>query len=271
MMIRDLCPDLPHLVELPQRGPGADMIGRTMSILSAISTDLSVETTTTGWRLAKSRGRDMRRADAYLDEDLDVTQECFDNYTGDFKLQLVGPWTLAATVETASGDKLLTDAGLCRAVSEVLTYAVDHHVADVRKRIPGANIVLQIDEPALPFVLQGGIKTQSGWSKYPPVESQVVSASLEAVASAHSGFSLIHCCAGNVPFEIVRSVGFDAVSIDSSLFGDELLDAIGHAHDFGQRVFLGMNPSSLDAGVTYLSHLARRIGLSAQQLSLIHI
>jgi Cobalamin-independent synthase, Catalytic domain len=266
-MVRDLCPHLPHLIELPKRGPGADMIGRTMSLLSSISSDLSVETTTTGWRLAQSRGRDMRRADAYLDEDLDVAEESFEGYVGDYKVQLVGPWTLAASVETSSGDKLLTDAGVCREVTEVLTHAVTQHIAEVSKRLPGANMVLQIDEPSLPFVLQGGIKTQSGWGKYSPIESQIVAASLQSVASATQGFSLLHCCARDVPFELIASAGFDAVSIDTSLFGDELFDVIGHAHDLKHRVFLGMNPVSLDAGLAYLSHLARRIGLSAQELA----
>ena len=267
IMVRDLCPELPHLIELPQRGPGADMIGRTMSLLSAIATDLSVETTTTGWRLAKSRGRDMRRADAYLDEDLDLAEECFENFVGDYKVQLVGPWTLAAAVETASGDKLLTDAGLCREVSEVLMYAVDQHVAQVRKRLPGATVVLQIDEPSLPSVLHGDIRTQSGWGKYEPIEPHLVSASLEAVATAHTGFSLLHCCAADVPFELVRAAGFDGVAIDTTLHGDELFDVIGLAHDLGHRIFLGMQPTSLDAGIAYLSHLARRIGLSAQELA----
>ena len=266
-MVRDLCPHLPHLVELPGRGPGADMIGRTMSLLSAISSDLSVETTTTGWRLAKSRGRDMRRADAYLDEDLDVVEEVFENYVGDYKVQLVGPWTLAAGVDTSSGDKLLTDAGVCREVTEVLAHAAQQHVAEISKRLPGTNIILQIDEPSLPYVLQGGIKTQSGWGKYSPVEPQIVATSLQSVAAATEGFSVLHCCASDVPFELVYSSGFDAVSIDSSLFGDELFDVIGQTHDHKKRVFLGGNPSSLDTGLTYLSHLARRIGLSAQELS----
>ena len=266
-MVRDLCPNLPHLVELPARGPGADMIGRTMSLLSAISSDLSVETTTTGWRLAKSRGRDMRRADSYLDEDLDVAEEVFESYVGDYKVQLVGPWTLAAGVETSSGDKLLTDAGLCREVSEVLAHAATQHLAEVRKRLPGARIILQIDEPSLPFVLHGGIKTQSGWGKYSPVEPQIVASSLQAVTAVVEGFSLLHCCASDVPFELVRNAGFNATSIDTALYGDELFDVLGQTHDSGQRIFLGMNPKNLDAGIAYLSHLAKRIGLSAQELS----
>ena len=41
-------PELPHLVELPNRGPGADLIGRTANLL----VDLPVQTTERGWRLA---------------------------------------------------------------------------------------------------------------------------------------------------------------------------------------------------------------------------
>ncbi len=40
-------PDFPHLAELPARGPGADLIGRTASLLVG----LPVETTARGWRL----------------------------------------------------------------------------------------------------------------------------------------------------------------------------------------------------------------------------
>ena len=47
-IILDELPDLPHLGELPDRGVGADMIGRTAGLLIA----LPVDTTPRGWRLA---------------------------------------------------------------------------------------------------------------------------------------------------------------------------------------------------------------------------
>src|SRR4051812_48615702 len=40
-------PDLPHLPELPARGVGADMIGRSASVL----VDLHVDLQPSGWRL----------------------------------------------------------------------------------------------------------------------------------------------------------------------------------------------------------------------------
>ncbi len=91
-------PDLPHLPELPGRGPGADLTGRTAALL----VDLPVETTPSGWRLAASPGRDLRRARGYLARDLDVLAEVAAGYAGPFKIQVCGPWTLAATIDLGS-------------------------------------------------------------------------------------------------------------------------------------------------------------------------
>ncbi len=46
-------PDLPHLAELPARGPGADMIGRTAALL----VELPVELYAARWRVASRPGR----------------------------------------------------------------------------------------------------------------------------------------------------------------------------------------------------------------------
>ncbi len=49
-------PDFPYLPELPARGPGADLVGRTAALLI----DMPVETTPGGWRIAERPGRYMR-------------------------------------------------------------------------------------------------------------------------------------------------------------------------------------------------------------------
>ena len=51
-------PELAHLPELPGRGAGADIIGRTPALLVDISVDLSPA----GWRLSPRPGVDQRRA-----------------------------------------------------------------------------------------------------------------------------------------------------------------------------------------------------------------
>ena len=88
-------PDFPHLPELPDRGPGADLTGRTAGLL----VDIPVEVTPRGWRLAERPGRDLARARSMLSSDLDVLEEVLDGFRGPLKIQLCGPWTLAATLE----------------------------------------------------------------------------------------------------------------------------------------------------------------------------
>ena len=101
-------PELPHLPELPARGPGADLIGRTAALLI----DLPVQTTAQGWRLAGSPGRDLRRAASWLSADLDTMEEAAAGFTGTFKIQACGPWTLAASLELSrSIEPALADPG----------------------------------------------------------------------------------------------------------------------------------------------------------------
>ena len=61
-VVLGLAPELPHLPELPARGPGADMIGRTAGLL----VDLAVGLQPSGWRFADRPGRDTSRTRGYL-------------------------------------------------------------------------------------------------------------------------------------------------------------------------------------------------------------
>ena len=101
-------PDFPYLPELPDRGPGADLTGRTAALL----VDMPAEVTPRGWRLAERPGRDLARARSMLASDLDVLEEVLQGFTGPVKIQLCGPWTLAATLElTRTMNVALSDPG----------------------------------------------------------------------------------------------------------------------------------------------------------------
>ena len=89
------CPISRTCPSCPDRGPGADLTGRTAALL----VDIPVEVTPRGWRLAERPGRDLARARTMLSSDLDVMEEVLDGYRGPLKIQLCGPWTLAATLE----------------------------------------------------------------------------------------------------------------------------------------------------------------------------
>jgi hypothetical protein len=151
-------PDLPFLPELPARGVGADVIGRGAALL----TELPVEVYAGRWKLTARPGRDLRRARELWERDLDTLHEQAAEYDGAFKLQVAGPWTLAAALELPLGGRALRDHGAAREIAESLVDGVRRHVADVTARLPRARLLLQIDEPSLPAVLAGRIATDSG-------------------------------------------------------------------------------------------------------------
>src|ERR1700760_304097 len=145
-------PDLPFLAELPDRGPGSDITGRTAS---ALLVELPVELAgPRGWRIAERPGRDMRRARSLLSSDLDAMEETLQGYAGPLKIQLAGPWTLAATIEqNRSLNPALADPGLVADLTSSLAEGIGVHVSEVGKRVPGAQLLVQLDEPSLPAVM----------------------------------------------------------------------------------------------------------------------
>jgi hypothetical protein len=204
-------PDLPHLPELPTRGAGADLTGRTASLL----VDMPVETTPNGWKLAARPGRDQRRAVGFLSADLDAVSVAMDGYAGAFKVQVCGPWTLAATTELSrSQNPALADPGATADLAASLAEGVAAHVALVRERIPGATVLVQIDEPALPAVLAGAVPTASGLNRVGAVDVSVTRDGLRAVLEATTAFGVVHCCAPDAPLRLMKDAGAQAVSFD---------------------------------------------------------
>lgn len=264
---------IPHIVELPARGPGGDMVGRTLGLVAAAVGEFAGETTPTGWRLSGARsggdpGRYMRRATSWLAEDADRLEESLVGFTGAVKVQVVGPWTLAASVESVRGTRMVADAGACADLAGALAEATARHLADVARRIPAASLVLQVDEPLLPTVARGGVRTPSGRGALrTPDAPEIVGRLGTLVAAARScgATPAVHCCAGNVPFELLRRAGFDAVSIDPMALGTAADQALGTWWDAGGTVVLGV-ASSTDAARATPDSLARTVSATWQRI-----
>jgi hypothetical protein len=187
---------LPHLPELPARGPGAGLLGRSAALL----VDLPVEIVPSGWRLTARPGRDLRRARDLLAFDLDALERAADGWTGPLKVQAAGPWTLAAGVELPAGHRILTDAGAVRDLADSLAEGLRQHLDEVQRRVPGATLVLQLDEPSLPAVLAGALPTASGYGTVAAVEPAPAEQRLhDVLAVAAEGARVVHCCASDVP------------------------------------------------------------------------
>ncbi|QWB22930.1 MULTISPECIES: methionine synthase [Streptomyces] len=256
--------DFPFLPELPARGPGADMIGRTAGLL----VELYARVEPSGWRLGDRPGRDTKRARSWLGEDLDALEEFTQEYEGPLKVQAVGPWTLAANLELRNGEAVLSDPGACRDLAASLAEGLRLHLDEVRRRIPGARLVLQLDEPSLTAVLRGQVKSASGYRTHRAVDRQIVEATLRDAMGVHDGPVVVHSCAPDVPFALLRRSGAAAVSFDFSLLTERDDDAIGEAVEAGTRLFTGVvpgteGPLSDPAGsVMGVRTLWRRLGLS---------
>ena len=262
-------PDLPHLAELPQRGPGAEMIGRSAALL----VDLPVEIAPTAWRISAHDGRDVRRARDYLARDLDALEAQADGFTGALKVQVAGPWTLAATIELPSGHRVLTDHGAVRDLAGSLAEGVRQHLADLGRRVPGARLVLQVDEPSLPAVLRGDVPTPSGYGTVRAVEPARAEQTLrDVLLVAPSGGRVVHCCASDAPLALLRAAGADALAIDAGLLGSGDLDALGEAIEAGTSLWLGVLPSTdstitLDAAREQIKRLWSTLGFAFGQLA----
>jgi len=235
--------DFPFLPELPNRGPGSEMIGRAGTLLVA----MPIEIVPSGWRLTAHPGRDLRQARDFLSRDLDALEQAASTHQGVVKLQVCGPWTLAASLELPSGHRVVADHGAVRDLVASLAEGVAAHVADVAARLPAAQVVLQLDEPLLPAVLNATVPTASGYGTLRSVEPNIVTAALrEVFASVSHGGRIVHSCADDVPIALLREGGADVLSIDlttTKSWSAPRLDALGEAVEAGVRLMLGVVPS----------------------------
>lgn len=238
----DELPDLPYLPELPGRGPGATMTGRGIALLADVHADVQPS----GWRLVARAGVDERRARDLLARDLDALEEVAEGWAGALKVQVVGPWTLASTLELPRGESTLADAGAVRDVTEALVEGVAVHLSEVRRRVPLAALLLQVDEPALPSVLAGHVPTASGFGRLRAVdETDAVDAlrTVIAVAEGVTALPVVHCCAPSPPIGLFRRAGARALSLDATAFTGRDDDALGEAVEAGVGLWLGLVPA----------------------------
>ena len=236
----ELFPNLPYLVELPGRGAGADIVGRGSLHLAGLHIDLQPS----GWRLVDRAGSDERRAQGFLSRDLDAFEEALAGYVGPIKTQATGAWTLAALLNTSRGGSVLADPGASRDVAQSLVEGLMLHIAELRKRVPGATkVYLQLDEPMLPRVAAGEISSVSGLSRIrKPARNEII----ETIRffSGVADELVLHCCAQGVDLDVLKDASVDIISIDYRHFAIE--DSWGRWLEGGRDIWFGV-VSGVDA------------------------
>lgn len=237
---------------VPARGPWAGMVGRALGLLEG----LGAEFTAGQWQLAAVPGVDQRRARAALRDDLDVLEENAQGLTGPLKVAVTGPWTLAASVLRPLGGRVLADRGARRDVAQSLAVGVGDLIGDLERRLPGVEVLLQVDEPALPSVLAGSVPTEGGYFRHRSVDRP------EAVELLRElGGHVLHCCAPGLDIDLAtgrHGAGFTGVSLDQDLMTRADWDTVAPLLEEGGELWLGCAPTTTGES-TRADALTRRV------------
>ncbi|ASW93107.1 methionine synthase [Mycobacterium marseillense] len=240
VVVGELAGALPHLVELPARGVGADLLGRAGALL----VDVAIDTVPRGYRLAARPGAVTRRAISLLDEDMDALEEAWEtaglrNDGRVVKVQAPGPITLAAEVELANGHRAITDPGALRDLTASLAEGVAAHRAQLSRRLE-TPVVVQFDEPSLPKALGGALSGVTALSPVAALDEAVAGSLLDACAETVGGEVALHCCAPGIPWDLLQRSIFSAISVDAGTLSAADLDGIAAFVESDRAVMLGV-------------------------------
>ncbi|UQE73972.1 vitamin-B12 independent methionine synthase [Gordonia sp. PP30] len=260
---------LVFLPELPARGVGADVIGRTAGLL----VDLPVDYVHRTYRLAASPTAETRRARDYLRWDLDALEERWETAdlrgeAGVVKIQAAGPFTFAAHVELRGGHKVIRDRGALRDVAASLAAGLDGQAAELERRL-GVRVVVQLDEPSIGDVIDGTVTPLTRLDPILPIPVPEIAQLLEGVAQQVARPMILHSCA-SPRWELLRAARSYALSMDLTQLRVADYDRFGETLDSGRTLLAGVVPA-VDPGlpqnqvtddlVTRLTGLIDRIGL----------
>jgi methionine synthase II (cobalamin-independent) len=247
IVVGELGGALAHLVELPARGVGADIIGRAGALL----VDIAIDTVPRGYRIVARPGSVVRRAASLLDEDIDALEEAWEiaglgGSQRPVKVQAPGPITLAAQLELPNGHRAITDLGALRDLTASLAEGVSLHRAELARRL-SATVVVQFDEPLLQVALAGRLTGVTAFSPVHPVDEAVATELLDICVAAAGAEVAVHSCAPDLPWKMLQRSTIGAVSVDVSTLKPADLDGIGEFVEAGRVVMLGVVPSTAPA------------------------
>lgn len=240
VVVGELTGALAHIVELPARGVGADMIGRAGALLI----DVAIDTVPRGYRIVARPGAVTRRAASLLDEDIDALEEAWEQAgvraaQHPVKVQAPGPITLAAELELTNGHRAITDAGAIRDIAASLAEGVAAHRAAVSRRLD-TPVLVQFDEPLLPAALAGQLTGVTAFSPVDPIDEALATTLLDRCVAAAGTDVLIHICAAELPWNVLQDSNIHAVSVDASALRTADLEGIAEFIESGRTVMLGV-------------------------------
>ncbi|KNH13930.1 hypothetical protein ACU18_18130 [Arthrobacter sp. ZBG10] len=241
-------PHLPFLAELPDRGVGSDALGRTATLLE----ELAVDVQPFGWRLVDRPGKDYRRAVSALSTDINILADVVgaeDTSAAEIKVQLVGPMSLAAGLHLHNGERALLDYGARRDLAASLAAGVGAYLARVSAAVPGARLVVQVDEPDIAAVLAGSIPTSSGYRTLRAVAASEARESwrvvLDSLRLAGAAEIVVSVPEIEAPFDQILAAGADGIAVPMKALTNRQWEQLAGAVEAGKRLWAGvLDPSA---------------------------
>lgn len=167
-------PHLPFLPHLPALGWRSTPLARTLAVCEGLAFDGA----SFGWRMVHSGGRGARESALAQDRLLSDINLLADRVGAQkkrftsgvegsaavYKIQLVGPLTLAASIYLPGGERAISDAGASRDLLESFLEGLERWMDSLREALqaPRALIAVQLDESEFQRLMEGSIPTVSG-------------------------------------------------------------------------------------------------------------
>lgn len=165
-------PHLPFLPHLPALGWRSTPLARTLAVCEGLAFDGA----SFGWRMVHSGGRGARESALAQDRLLSDINLLADRVGAQkkrfgsgqspvYKIQLVGPLTLAASIYLPGGEHAISDAGASRDLLESFLEGLERWGESLREALqaPQALITVQLDESEFQRLMEGSIPTVSGF------------------------------------------------------------------------------------------------------------
>ena len=174
-------PHLPFLPHLSALGWKSTPLARTLAMCEGLAFDGA----SFGWRMVHSGGRGARESALAQDRLLSDINLLADRVGAQkkrfgsgqdtapvYKIQLVGPLTLAASIYLPGGERAISDAGANRDLLESFLEGLERWVESLREALqaPRALIAVQLDESEFQRLLEGSIPTVSGFRSLPSLQ-----------------------------------------------------------------------------------------------------
>ncbi|MFE4197791.1 hypothetical protein ACFRJ9_18195 [Paenarthrobacter sp. NPDC056912] len=235
-------PHVPFLPELPDRGVGSDAVGRTGSLLVEMAIDVQPH----GWRLVDRPGKDAQRARSALATDINVLADVAgaeDVSATEIKIQLLGPMSLAAGLYLHNGERALLDYGARRDIAESLAAGVADHLKRVSAAVPGAGLVVQVDEPEIAAVMAGTIPTASGYRTLRSISGEEVTGAwrlvIDALKAAGAVETVVSVPEIEAPIDRILAAGADGVAVPLKALTTRQWEQLAGAVEGGKRLWAG--------------------------------